>query len=153
MIIALMYLSSKYGRKTILIDLGLVALFGMFNSLIPRLYPPTSPLTPHRRLHRPLNQRHLLPPLLLLLPHLHLPNRLPLHHRAPPHRHPPNQIRQPRSTALRLHPSHTDAIRPLHHLRHPRLRNPLPGFRNRESRADDEVLRRVRTHVLGGVAD
>lgn len=29
MIVALMYLSSKYGRKTILIDLGLVALFGL----------------------------------------------------------------------------------------------------------------------------
>ncbi|RPB11519.1 DUF803-domain-containing protein, partial [Morchella conica CCBAS932] len=33
MIVALMYLSSKYGRKTILIDLGLVALFGGYTVL------------------------------------------------------------------------------------------------------------------------
>lgn len=43
MIIALMYLSSKYGRKNILIDLGLVGLFGIPSHPVFSRHPPGSP--------------------------------------------------------------------------------------------------------------
>jgi hypothetical protein len=97
-IAVLMVLSNRYGDKNILIDLGLVGLFGMWNAS--ELVSTLQDLHVSRRLHGSLNKGRCLATLLHSLACHHLSSLLP----ATPHlgRHCcyADQVRQPGLTAL-----------------------------------------------------
>ena len=149
LIIILMWASGKYGERTILIDLGLVALFG---NLIPGLL--VSKLTNmYRRLHCPIHQRCRIIALRHSLARSYVPHHIPscLH----PCRYgsPPDTLRQLRPTTLRLDPSHPCTICPLHYICHHRKRCALPGLSIGQRRPLRKVLRGLCVDISGRLSD
>lgn len=126
LIVLLMCLSPRYGHKTILVDLGLVGLFGMPHpSREECVHVRQHWLTVPRRLHGLIHQGHLLDavfdPVWRLRHARHLRPRV-----CPPvYRHHAGPLRQQGAPALRLHPGHPSPVRPIHPERHHWQRRPL----------------------------
>src|SRR5207302_9358746 len=114
----------KYGRKYIFIDLGLVGLFG----IPPPPFFAMKLLTKGRRLYCSLNKRNIIPPLLILLPNLHLPDSVPARYNPSHDCNPSGEIRKPRPPALRLDTSNPNTIRSLHHLCDPGISDIIQGL-------------------------
>lgn len=140
-IVALVSASNKYGDKNILIDLGLVGLFGECFIFVRS----RSPVLMYRRwLYSSLYKRRGLHALLHLMARHHLPRDLPTRCYPRRHRHHANQVHQSGPPTLRRHPSHPRAICPLHPLRDPRFRRPLPRLRTHLWRRRRQIHRRLR---------
>ena len=125
MIIVGMWASSRYGERTILIDLGLVALFGKR----PPLDSSSRHSSSYRRLHRPLHQGCRVSPLVHAVASADIPHHLCSPHYPLRHSRAADQVRESCPAALRLDPGHPHAVCALHHLRHRRQRHPVSRFR------------------------
>ena len=122
LIIALMWASGKYGQRTILIDLGLVGLYGksedrrhmnLTNNSI-------------RWLHGIIYQRRGLAALLYALARFDLSSDIPSTLRPSRLCPSPDTLRQSRAATLRFYSGHTHPIRTLHSVRHYRQRRLIP---------------------------
>ena len=121
LIIALMWASGKYGNRTILIDLGLVGLYGK-----PELHKYMKLAhNPIRWLYGIIHQRRCLATLLYTLARFDLPRDIPSTFRPGYLCHSPDTLRQSRSATLRLYSGHTHPICPLHSVRHYWQRSPI----------------------------
>jgi hypothetical protein len=109
-IIGLMWASGKYGERSILIDLGLVGLFGNF-LLAMTIISANSCL---RRIHCALDQRRCLSPFRYSLAHTHLPNHIPTACHPCLYRSHANSLSQQSTSALRLYTSNSYTIRTVH---------------------------------------
>lgn len=127
-IMALMAASNKFGEKSILIDLGLVGLFGMDISL-PCSLNGIVLTTWNRWLHGPFNQRSCLYAFLYPMACHHVSSHLPPRRHSRFHRYYANQVRQSSAPAFRRHASHPRSVRSLHSLSHPWLCNLVPRLR------------------------
>jgi hypothetical protein len=123
-IAVLMVASNRYGDKNILIDLGLVGLFGMWST--PELTAMLQDLHVHRRLHGSLNQRRCLATFLHSVACDHLPSLLPVTSDLDRHCCYADQVCQPGTATLRCYAGHSSPICPLHIVRHPWIGGPLP---------------------------
>lgn len=122
LICALMWASGKYGHRTILIDLGLVGLYGKFEDRRHMKLTHNS----IRWLHGIIHQRRCLAALLYAVARFDLPSDLPSSLR-PSYLCPPsNPLRQSRSATLRLYSGHSHPIRTLHPVRHYWQHNLIP---------------------------
>jgi hypothetical protein len=120
----LMVASNRYGEKNILVDLGLVGLFGTF-TLCYKLYRERW-LTDHRRLYCAFYEGRRFATILHALARHHIPSLLsPRSHPGLHGRHA-DQVHQPGTPAIRCHAGHPRSIRPLHPLRHWWICSPLP---------------------------
>lgn len=126
LIMLLMWLSPKYGNRTILVDLGLVGLFGM--SLLAHLRFGTSVLTWTRWLHCSIDQRHLIHVVFYVLESLHDARHLCTDHHLAWNGHHAGPLCQQSATKIRLDPSHTNPIRGFHTMRHYWKCSSLPGL-------------------------
>jgi drug/metabolite transporter (DMT)-like permease len=120
----LMVASNRYGDKNILIDLGLVGLFGMWNA--PELTARLQNLHIRRRLHGSLNQRCCFATFLHSVACHHFPSLLPASSHLGRHCCYADQICQPGTATLRCYAGHSSPIRSLHIVRHPWISGPLP---------------------------
>lgn len=123
LIILLMWASGKYGERTVLIDLGLVGLFGR---LISSLHSYTDTDCPFRRLHCSVHQRRRVTSIRHPLAGPHFPNYIPPNLHTRRHGCHADTLRQSRTTTLRFYPSHPHPIRVVHNLCHSWQRNPIP---------------------------
>ena len=114
LIIALMWASGKYGQRTILIDLGLVGLYGKHEDH--RYVKLADYLV--RWLHGIIHQRRCLPALLYPMARLDFPSDIPFALRPGRLCPSPDTLRQSRSATLRLYSGHTYPIRALYPVRH-----------------------------------
>ena len=121
LIIALMWASGKYGQRTILIDLGLVGLYGKFEN---RKYVKLT-YNSLRWLHGIIYQGRGLAALLYALARFDLPSDIPSTLRPSCLCHSPNTLRQSRAATLRLYSGHTHPVRTFHSVRHYWQRSPI----------------------------
>jgi magnesium transporter len=125
LIICLMWASGKYGDRSILIDLGLVGLFGMI-----LVYTSLSRFADKglRGVHGPLNQGRRLAPLRYPMADAHLPNHVSV--ACDPYRHgwDANPLSQPGTSTIRFYASNPHAIRSLHPFSHHWKHRPIPRF-------------------------
>ena len=114
LIVSLMWASGRYGEKTILIDLGLVGLFGMVSSI------KSVPLTDQdlRRLYCSLHKGRCIPSLGYTVAHPDFPYHLPPCIHTCCYSITADTICESRATTVRLDSGHPGAIRSLHHFRH-----------------------------------
>jgi hypothetical protein len=122
LIVLLMWLSPRYGNRTILIDLGLVGLFGMS----PVRVRDRDVANASRCLHRLVYQGRVLHALLDSARRIHHPGYLCARIHPALDRHFTGPICQQSAATLRFHPGHPDPICPLYPLRNHRQRRPLP---------------------------
>lgn len=117
LIAILMVLSNRYGDKNILIDLGLVGLFGVFhNSAI--IGGRSAMLIPRRRLYSTINQRSRLATLLHTVARDHISGVLPPACHLDWYCCHADQICQSSSATLRRYSSHPSPVRSFHPVCH-----------------------------------
>ena len=131
LIVFLMWLSPRYGSRTILIDLGLVGLFGTCRMLPTRERSwgqTRADRGSPRRLHGPFDQGSVLHALVDAFPCIHHPGyiRACFHPRFYSRHAGP--ISQQGPAALRFHPGYPHPVCPLHSMCHHWQRRPLPGL-------------------------
>lgn len=124
-IIALMVASNRFGEKSILIDLGLVGLFGKTPPLLKAEGVVADQA--YRRLHGPLYQRRGVYAFVHTLARHHVSGHVSPRRYIGLHGSYADQVRQPRAAAVRCYAGHPCAVRAVHALRH-------PGFSNSISR-------------------
>jgi hypothetical protein len=119
----LMVASNRYGDKNILIDLGLVGLFGMWmkstlcsNQLLIWL----------RWLHCPLHEGCCVAAFIYPMACHHFPSLLPAPRHLDRHCCHADQVRQSGVTTFRRHAGHSGPIRPLHAFRHSWISSLVP---------------------------
>lgn len=123
LIIVLMWASPRYGNRSILIDLGLVGLFGKFLRHFTALRPT---LIGCRGLHGAQHQRRFLDAVLNALESLYHPRHIRAACRSSGHCRHAGPICEQGASAVRLDPSHSDPVCPVHPLCDYRKRHPLP---------------------------
>lgn len=125
LIVILMWASTKYGRRTILIDLGLVGLFGLLSQL-DKLSTKTNEM--NRRLHGPGDQRRLFNALVNSLEGIHHSGHLrpPLHLAG--HSGHADSLRQQGAAAVRFNSGHPHPVRHVYALRDCWQRCPISGL-------------------------
>lgn len=140
LIVLLMWASPRYGNRTVLIDLGLVGLFGMpclFTSLAPPPGPhipsPVDPavadsLVSHRWIHCPIDQRCLFHAIVDPFQGIYNARHLRPHIHPSQHRGYAGALPQQGSPTFRLYAGHPHTVRPIYTLRHHRQRGAIPRF-------------------------
>lgn len=145
LIILLMWASPKYGKRTILIDLGLVGLFGM---LLSRSSQFSLLTTAYRWIYCPRYKGCLVNAVIDSLARLHYACHLRSHLSPPSHSHHADSLRQQSSATLRLDPGHPYSICHVHTMRHYRQCGPLSRLRAHNARAGCQVCWRLSAHFL-----
>lgn len=126
LIILLMWLSPKYGNRTILVDLGLVGLFGKSR--------PVHAIEAYiliiicRRLYCSINQGHLVDVIVYILEGIHNSSDLCSNLHLARHGHHASPLRQQGASKIRLDTSHTDTVRSLHVMCHYWKCSVVPGL-------------------------
>lgn len=122
LIVILMWASTKYGRRTILIDLGLVGLFGMSS----QLEAVKGNQRDNRRIYSPGDQRRFLNALVNSLESIHHPSHIrPAPNPARNGRHA-DSLCQQGAAAIRFNSSHPHPVRHVHTLCDCRQCRPIP---------------------------
>lgn len=126
LIVLLMWLSPKYGNRTILIDLGLVGLFGKSN---PGSAVQISLLTTIvRRLYCLVNQGHFVHAVIYILPSIYNPSHLCSGLHFARYSHHAGPLCQQGAAKIRLDASHTHTICGLYVVRHHWKCGAIPGL-------------------------
>lgn len=118
LIIVLMWASGKYGKRTILIDLGLVGLFGMIMTLQNATDGSRYADDSRRRIYSFGDQRCFFYAIIDSLEGLHDPCNVCARLHSSGHGCDANSLRQQSSPTIRLDASHSDTICPLYTKRH-----------------------------------
>lgn len=143
LMVVLMWASGSYGEKSILIDLGLVALFGMLIRITI-----TYDADKHvRGLYSPVHERCRISFIGYSLASPNFPHHLSARLHTCCHGTASNTICEPSATTLRLYPGHPSSVRPLHNLCHYRKRYTVQRLPICGRFAVWEVLRRLCPHV------
>lgn len=155
LIAVLMWASPRYGNRTILIDLGLVGLFGTLHSYVQHVFIVSGkPLTRAfcRRLHRPLDERRLIYALFNLSRSFHHPCHICPGPGAPRHGHNAGPLREPSPATVRLDASHPDPVRDVHLVCYYWKRCSIPRLRTHNFSAGGQVCRWLSSHLLRGLS-
>lgn len=131
LIVSFMWISSTCPRRTILVDLGLVGLFGMFDRAFWLVPAPDSHWTTHltnlcRWLHGTGHKGCLIHAVVYALASLYNARNLRPHLHPPCHGHHADPLRKQGATAVRLDGGDTHPVRHVHPVRHHRERGPVP---------------------------
>jgi drug/metabolite transporter (DMT)-like permease len=152
-IVTLMVASNRFGDKNILVDLGLVGLFGM-----PVMSPTTTEILQSadqdlRRLYSTFHQGCSFSVVLHPLARHYLPGHLSTCRYSSVHSHHADQIRQPGPPTLRCYPGHPRAVRLIHLIGHSRIRNPVPRLRTHVRRRRRQIRWRMRLDLFRRLVD
>ena len=123
LIVVLIWASGRYGERTIMIDLGLVALCGEYE---PKVYLWSSVNKQHRRLHCLVYERRRISTVRYSLACPDLPYNLSPCVYTGRVRSSPDTICQSCSAEVRFYPGHPCTVRPLHNFRDNRERCAIP---------------------------
>ena len=129
MIAVLIWASTKYGRQTVLVDLGLVGLFGKNPSLILSPYALALfaySLVSFRWVYCFGYKGHIVDAIINSLACLHKTSYICSYHNPPGHRRLAGQIREQSTATFRLDTSHSYTVCHVHSLRHHGECRPVP---------------------------
>lgn len=144
LIIILMWASSRYGRRTILIDLGLVGLFGM--SSLHREF--RRILTRTRRLYGAGHQGRLVDALIYTMEGIYHSGDLRTHPHSLGDCDHADPLREQGAAAFRLDPGHPHPVRHVHSMCDSRQCYSVSRFREDHRQAGRQVYRGLSPHLL-----